>query len=113
MSEYALGDWVTFERKLKRTSWRAPSDKGPWQVQHRAWVPVTFQHSIVGVIVGWRTLANGVFEPGTRPTSMWEDYEPASLRVTEYVKAYLVAYDERTNPCYVLPEHIRILESVS
>ncbi len=56
------------------------------------------QHT--GVIVGWRTLSNGKVTYGND----WDGSD--EFRPTEHFKAYLVAYDMRRKPVYVLPEDL-------
>lgn len=71
----------------------------------RRWAPVHWsrdQHT--GVIVGWRTLANGDVEYGNGYDSGTEFYP------TEHFKAYLVAYDMRKKPVYVLPKDLEEID---
>lgn len=52
-----------------------------------------------GVIVGWRTLSDGRVDRGGY-------YEPSEYTPTRHFKAYLVAFDMREKPLYVLPEDL-------
>lgn len=104
---YALGDRVTFTRSLHRTT-RDPSH-WPEQAGRRAnakvWTTERWLGDISpaeprpGIVVGKRTLANGLH--------IWGSYEdPDTFRPIEHFTAYLIAYDLRRSPVYVLPEHI-------
>ena len=71
----------------------------------RRWAPTQWgkdQHT--GIIVGWRTLANGKVTYGND----WDGGD--EFRPTEHFKAYLVAYDMRRKHVYVLPEDLEEIE---
>lgn len=90
-----LGTPVTFDHALSRT------DITNSKPHRREWQPY---RAILrtGVIVGIRTLANGIV--------YWGSYdEPTEFHPTDYVRAYLVAFDLRRNPVHVQPEHVTIL----
>lgn len=71
----------------------------------RRWVPTRWNKGYMeGVIVGWRTLANGTVEYGND----WDAGD--EFRPTEHFKAYLVAFDMRRKPVYVLPEDLEEIE---
>lgn len=107
---YAFGDRVTFTRSLNRRS----EDPARWpKYTHirgtaKIWTPERWcgddntnppVEPREGIIIGKRTLANGVITWGT-----YED--PDIFRPVEHFTAYVIAYDMRRNPVYVLPEYI-------
>lgn len=99
-----LGQPITFTHSLhRRFHPSAPYSRKRWDVKPVLCLPFTGPRLGVerldGIVVGIRTLANGELLPGG-----WED--PDTFRPTEYFTAYLVAYDVRRKPVYVLPEHI-------
>ena len=61
------------------------------------WVKV--MNDSEGVVIGQRTLSNGIVE---------YDPEYTAFIPKEYIKAYLVSYSMNENPVYVLPEDIEI-----
>ena len=108
MSTWKLGDRAQTTHRLNKQTWD-PETYAKFTVKpgrafvaenvvctEKRWVPVPFEQEVV--IVGKRVIQNN-----------WVDYEfdEAALAVpTKYITAYLVAYDMRKNPVYVLPEHM-------
>lgn len=106
MSNWKLGDRVKISHRLNKQAWDPktyekfviypyPHDPRITR-QEKRWVPIPAQHE--GVIVGQRTVQNN-----------WVDSAGEYLNYavpTKYISAYLVAYDLRKNPVYVLPEHM-------
>lgn len=96
-AEFALGDRVTFTRELERRT------KADWSA--RKWEPKdAYDEPRTGIIVGKRMLNNGTFI--REDDSNWEGASVFHYRTTESFTAYLIAYDLRRKPVYVLPEHI-------
>jgi hypothetical protein len=95
-----LGTKVRYD--ARRTLWREhlPSGNRRWSSQSYG----STQTPREGVIVGVRTLANGDVEYGG-----WD--ATTTFHPTEHFKAYLVAFDMRKNPVYVLPEDLEVLDS--
>lgn len=88
-----LGQRVTFKATLTRTS-LARELAGPWR---KAWR----RHgrlAMAGIIVGRRTLSDGVLELGYD--------EPTVYHPERHFTAYLVAYDLNRKPVHVLPEDL-------
>jgi len=97
-TDYQLGDRVTFTRSLTR---RSHSDETWWHL--RSWTTEGYPgqpepEPRLGIVIGVRNLANG------RVLCGYE--EPTEFHPTEHFRAYLIAYDLRRSPVYVLPEHI-------
>lgn len=103
MNNWKLGDRVQITHRLTKQTWD-PETYKPFFVDagkfgnptEKRWVPIAERHE--GVIVGHRTVQNN-----------WVhyDYEYGGSAVpTKYINAYLVAYDMRKTPVYVLPEHM-------
>lgn len=87
---------LTIKEPGKRTVWRKT-----WQ-SARDYLPHTTAHSPepqwrTGVVVGLRTIQNGVLHWGS------ED-EPTVLDPDEYVPAVLIAWNLHRTPVYVSPE---------
>ena len=104
-SELVLGMPVRFTHRLYRGSERRPSDVRPndtvlWKVWRT--LPLWRSTDQDGIIVGARTLHNGVVTYG------YYD-EPTTFVSRERFRAYLIAYDLWRSFELVLPEHIEIL----
>lgn len=70
----------------------------------RRWAPVEWNKGyMLGVIVGERWLSNGKVKYGG-----WDD--TTQFYPTEHFKAYLVSYDMRRKPVYVLPEDLEEID---
>lgn len=98
----SLGQPVTFSHTLGRHSeWV----QGEGTV--RTWLPTPLAGS--GVIVGWRTLSNGTIE-AYRENDGYGNWIHVSneWRGSDYFRAYLVAFDLRSKPIFVLPEHVAV-----
>lgn len=102
MNNWKLGDRCQFSHRLNKQIWDPETHKrfttdGTFDgATEKRWVPKPFAHE--GVIVGHRTVQNN-----------WVDSAGEYLNYavpTKYISAYLVAYDLRKNPVYVLPEHM-------
>ena len=104
MTDFKLGDKVTYTHELFRTS-EYSKQKGTY----KKWISrplFRFAAQVgdrEGIITGVRNLANGSVE--------WGDYETSTqFHADEYVMAYIVTFDLRRNPTYVLPEHLTLVE---
>lgn len=103
-----LGQPLTFTHALHRTI--AGTDparplRKVWEPRPASWhVPRTT--TLHGIIIGIRTLADGEFATAGGP------YDPPEevFISTDHYTAYLVAYDLRRKPVYVLPEHATLEE---
>lgn len=73
-----LGDYSSPGRR----EWRSVMG-GPWRT---------------GFVIGWRTLSDG--------EAVQVGYEPTEYYPDRHFDAYLVVFDPRTNPVYVLPENV-------
>lgn len=99
-----LGTLVRFEwhTRLRRTE--ATIGGGRYQ---KVWVPASRPPEVpevrTGVIVGKRTLADG-------EAQYYASDEPVSWSPKHHFEAYLVAYDLRRRPVYVLVEDIEVVE---
>lgn len=94
-----LGTRVRYD--ARDVLWRAHLAGGK-----REWRRVQFgskDNAREGVIVGERVLANGEVIWGG-----WD--ELTTFHPKEYIKAYLVAFDMRRKPVYVLPEDLEELD---
>lgn len=97
---FALGEHVEFTHSIHR---------------EREWVDgqgttctwITGEVVGDGYVVGWRTLSDGVIEAYRESDGYggWVHVEN-QWRAKRYFRAYLVTVDLRTNPIYVLPEHM-------
>lgn len=115
MSPAALGDRVTFTRKLTRVTREVDRDRDGFTTSgiYREWVVAEHPQAEQGIIVGKRKLANGF--------RVWESYSDdvysgdAGSYVfdpAEYIDAYLVAYHLNRSPVLVRPEDISPLGKV-
>ena len=102
MSNWRLGDRVETTHRLNKQTWDPETHRkftldGRYASRtEKRWVPVDFHQQ--GVIVGMRVVQNNWVE---------RDSEYGGYAVpTKYITAYLVAYDMRKQPIYVLPEHL-------
>lgn len=103
-----LGQPVLFTAFLKRkTEYRDgyPTSKyrtrDTWKIWDR--VPMQEGSQVEGIIIGTRTLVNGIRD--------YIGYEEGYQFIPkERVKVFLVAFDMRQNPVYVLPEDLRLLD---
>jgi hypothetical protein len=103
MNEFQLGQRVSFTHPLQRRYQFMEGDR----YGRKEWVPQTDYKGVpesgAGIIIGKRTLANGV--------NHYNGYdEPITFHPKETFTAYLVAFDLRRKPVHVLPEHITALE---
>lgn len=97
--EFALGAKVTFTRELERKT------KADWSA--RTWVPQEeYAKPREGVVVGKRTLNNGIFTSEGLFEAYDEGLGQVRYRTTESFCAYLIAYDLHRKPVHVLPEDI-------
>lgn len=95
MNDYQLGQKVAYTTHIERRSSRPGEFTGPerlWSTKSGPGMPD--RPAGEGIIVGKRTLTNGDVDYD-------RNYFP-----TERFAAYLVAFDLRRKPVYVLPEHI-------
>lgn len=105
-----LGQRVTFTCTLRRgTEYRDREYGGRttrerwkvWQWEHYPGQPEPAPR--LGILVGIRTLANG------RVDYEYEEGSVFDVVGAERFTAYLIAYDLRRKPVWVLPEHTRIV----
>lgn len=98
LREYELGEKVIAASTITRR--REPPNRRRWvrvaDMRAEIGLPV---EPVSGVIVGWRTLSDGRVDFG------YYD-EPSEYMPTRHFKAYLVAFDMREKPLYVLPEDL-------
>lgn len=105
MTDYALGQRVAYTEHLIRRSQFSDNTFHPDVL--KVWTSESYPgHKTAGgegVIIGKRTLTNG--------RNHYSGYdEPITFIPKERFSAYLVAFDLRRKPVYVLPEHITALE---
>lgn len=102
MTEFQLGQPVRYAEHITRKF--IPFDQRKPEEPNKQWTgeayPGKRNDGGVGIIVGKRTLTDGHFSYG------YSD-EPGDYRPTRHFTAYLVAYDLRRKPVFVLPEHIQ------
>lgn len=60
----------------------------------KEWAEEEISPPVTGLYIGWRTLANGVYMPGS-----FED--PSYLKADQHIRVALVVLGERSNPIYV------------
>lgn len=110
--DYQLGQHVTYSEHLIR---RAGYDEGAaynarytknWTSDKYGFPGSTKTDGGQGIIIGKRTLANGVNHYNG-------DDEPITFIPKERFTAYLVAYDLHRKPVYVRPEHLTPAEPQS
>lgn len=103
MAEFQLGQRVRYTEHIQR-KYIAEHDRvdvlrGP----NKQWTSQAYPGKRLeggeGVIVGKRTLSDGHYDYG------WGE-EPGVYSPTRHFTAYLIAFDLRRKPVYVLPEHI-------
>lgn len=108
-----LGTRVRFSRYLDRATAEIP---GTWDRDRKSWTPspvsdlvprdgLNGRGEIAGVIVGIRTLSNGV--------RVWPVEESMRYVAESYFPAVLIAYDLHRKPVLVLPEHVSLVERVT
>jgi hypothetical protein len=97
--QFDLGQKVTFSHPLHRESVYEKSEFGrdEWW---KKWLEPESSAPMTGVVVGVRHLSNGVNHGG-----YWDS--PIEYHNRETFKAYLIAYDMREKPVYVLPERVQ------
>lgn len=102
MNNWKLGDRVQITHRLTKQTWdpetyeRFTIDGRVTGKTERRWIPRPFTRE--GVIVGRRIVQNN-----------WVDSADEYINYavpTKHITTYLVAYDMRKNPVYVLPEHM-------
>lgn len=101
-----LGTRVTFSHVLRRRAESLPDRRATGGYQDRkVWRPVpalpqTGRLATPGIVIGLRTLANGVVRYGgyEEPTTFTPD--------GDRIPAILISYDLRRKPVLVLPEHV-------
>lgn len=102
-TDYQLGDRVTFTHTLHRRGRGLP--ERAWTIVRKEWTVEDYDghtpppNPREGLVIGKRTLVNG-----DRDYLGFE--EGYGFIPREYVTAYVVAYDMRRKPVYVLPEHL-------
>lgn len=92
-----MGTPVRWRNALYRAD--VPRALGDWSSPlRREWRSVTGGEGQAGFVIGWRTLSNGEVRR--------YGYEPTEYIPERHFDAYLVVFDPRTNPVYVLPENV-------
>lgn len=104
-SSLALGDRVLFRTPLVRKEHvieERPSRENPWprKTYRHDWVRGEAVMWRPGIVIGKRTLQNGVYNYGGGE-------EQSYLSDIEYVPAYLIAYDLHQKPVRVLKDDIK------
>lgn len=106
---YALGQSVEFTWHVeRRTEYREAEHYGRRVSERwRVWKPQAYPGQpepdpTGGIVVGVRTLANGRAEYEHEAGMIWDPV------TAERFRAYLVAYDLRRKPVFVLPEHMAL-----
>lgn len=101
-----LGERITFTHSLhRRSGWgehfgTRPGHRKAWEPRPASWL-IRQAENLHGIVVGIRTLSNGHVTYGD-----WEDGGHVYHADKDgSFTAYLVAYDVRRKPVYVLPEH--------
>lgn len=100
MEEFTLGQWVEFTHRLRR-SYSSSSRYNTWI---KAWVVDPLRPAGKpqrGIVIGQRTLSNG--------ENHYLGDDGIQYRPKNYFKVYLISFDMRRNPVYVLPEHIVVI----
>lgn len=104
-AEFALGDRVSFTRELFRETAE--------DFTSRSWVPrEEYPERREGVVVGKRMLNNGIFEVESVEMDGWGlglTGGRSVYRTTECLTAYLISFDLRRKPVYVLPADMTAL----
>lgn len=105
MTAFEFGDKVRASVELKR---RWVDSMKRWVTapiaDYDAWGHAT--HAREGVVIGKRTLANGIVH--------WGSYDESTyFEAKERLEAYLVAFDMRRKPFLVLAEDLTRLEDVA
>lgn len=90
--DWKLGDRVEINAKLMKHETKTKPHP------YRMWAPVPMMRTH-GVVVGKRVLANNYVHH--------DPYAMPAAKETDKVSAYLIAYDMRKAPIYVLPEHMK------
>lgn len=103
MVGYQLGQQVVYNRHITRRGWLPDGISGPNARWSDELYPGRPTDGGAGIIVGKRTLSNG-------NVSVLGYDEPILYRPTEHFQAYMVAFDLRRKPVFVLPEHLTPLE---
>lgn len=98
-----LGQKVSFNKCLHRTVKYEANGHG-WNERKNTWVEKDHPDSM-GIIIGKRTLQNGV--------SQWENEEGWMFIPNQWVTAYLVAFNLRQKPVFVLQEHLTIAAALN
>lgn len=102
MTKFQLGDRVKYKNGLRRRYKALPT---LWQSE-RVWEPVNFVHNHPedhgeGVVVGIRTLSNGVVT--------YDAEEGNTYRQKETFQALVIAHSMRSKPVYVRLEDVELI----
>lgn len=87
-------DKVKIKSKLRRTETflRGRYNKKEWVINR-------FKHPKKGLVIGFRTVSNGL-------TEFSGGDDPIIYHAEKYIKVLLVVINEKQNPIYVLPEEV-------
>jgi hypothetical protein len=104
MSDFELGQRVTFSTRLKRRDkyWGSDTEQfdKSWSTLDRRRQPLPGGE---GIIIGKRTLSNG--------NTHWLEGDGGTVYdAKEHFQAYLIVTSLRTAPNHVLPEHITAIK---
>jgi hypothetical protein len=88
--DFKFLDKIMVKSKLRRTETILSG-----AYNRKEWVIDQFKHPKQGVVIGWRTLSDGVSEYYTD--------EPTRYHPKIHFKALLVVLNEKQNPIYVMP----------
>jgi hypothetical protein len=92
-NDLKFGDVVFVPHKLHRTT----AQRGG--IDWKEWHKITFPKPKTGILIGFRTLADGVIHYGH-----WD--EPTSFAGKEFFRAALVAMDAKSKPILVRLEDV-------
>jgi hypothetical protein len=103
MSGFTLGQRVRYAEHIQRRHSRPGEFDGPDKIWSAEPYPGGRTKGGEGIIVGKRTLSNG-------HTQWMGEYGGTVYSVAESFTAYVIAFDLRRKPVFVLPQHITALE---
>lgn len=89
---FTLGQPIMFRSRLRRLHDYTSKPRAFWQ-------SFDLREPRAGAFFGWRTLANGTVDLG--------NYEgPTEFKAVEHFTAFLIAFDVRQKPVYVMPDDV-------
>jgi hypothetical protein len=99
-----FGQRIRFDRadvRQRTTSSYQSNGRGGWMKEwaKRSW---SKPGQLEGILIGIRTLSNGWVTYG-------DEFTPTRYEAVDHFTAYLIAYDTRRSPVYLLPEDCELL----